>query len=198
MAYVNFKGTVWSKFIQHELETKCVLADWCNKKFEGEAKHNADVKILGVGKPSIGNYTGASIGTPETLEDNSTFLKIDKAKFFNFMVDDVDKAQARPGLMEALMLETTRAMALERDSHVATMALSAGTTSAAVTQVDSAADAKTAIDTGILALRENNVDSTTEVVIEIPWFVYNFLRDKLVELKTNNDELLKKGHNRNV
>ena len=193
MAYGNFKATVWSKYIQHELETKCILSEWCNKKFEGEAKHNEMVKILGVGKPTIGNYTGASIGAPETLEDSSTFLKIDQAKFFNFMVDDVDKAQAQPGLMEALMQEATRAMALERDSHVATMALNAGTTSAAVTQVDSAADAKTAIDTGILALRENDVDSSMDVVIEIPWFVYNYLRDKLVELKTNNDELLKKG-----
>jgi hypothetical protein len=84
-------------------------------------------------------------------------------------------------------------MALERDKYVATMALNAGTTSSAVTAVDSAADAKTAIDTGILALRENDVDSTMDVVIEIPWFVYNYLRDNLVELKTNNDELLKKG-----
>ena len=111
MAYGNFKPTVWSKYIQHELEQKAILSEWCNKKFEGEAKHNKTVKVLGVGKPTIGNYTGAKIGAPETLEDTSVFLTIDQAKFFNFMVDDVDRAQSIPGLMEALMQEATRAMA---------------------------------------------------------------------------------------
>lgn len=193
MAYGNFKPTVWSKYIQHELEQKAILSEWCNKKFEGEAKHNKTVKVLGVGKPTIGNYTGAKIGAPETLEDTSVFLTIDQAKFFNFMVDDVDRAQSIPGLMEALMQEATRAMAQERDKYVASMALNAGTKSASVTQVDSAADAKAAIDEGILALREYDVDSSMDVVIEIPWFVYNYFRDSLVELKTDNDELLKKG-----
>lgn len=192
MAYENFKATVWSKYIQHELETKAVLTQWCNKKFEGEAKHNEVVKILGVGKPTIGNYTGASIGAPETLQDSSTYLKIDQAKYFNFMVDDVDKAQAQPGLMEALMKETTRAMALERDKYVAQMAQYAGEISE-TTEIKTSSAAKTAIDTGILALRENDVDVDMDVIIELPWFMYNLFRDKLVELKTNNDELLKKG-----
>jgi hypothetical protein len=193
MAYGNFKPTVWSKYIQHELEQKAILSEWCNRKFEGEAKHNETVKILGVGKPTIGNYTGASIGTPETLEDTSVFLKIDQAKYFNFMVDDVDRAQSIPGLMEALMQEATRAMAQERDKFIATKALDAGSGNSSSAAVTSAASAKTAIDAGILALRENNVDLASEVVIEIPWFVYNYLVDKLIDLKTDNDELVKKG-----
>ena len=123
MAYGNFKATVWSKYIQHELETKCILSEWCNKKFEGEAKHNETVKILGVGKPTIGNYDGTSIGSPETLEDSSTFLKIDQAKFLTSWLT-MWTGTGTAGLMEALMKETTRAMALERDSHVTTMALS--------------------------------------------------------------------------
>ncbi|MCK9479989.1 MAG: hypothetical protein M0R40_10915 [Firmicutes bacterium] len=192
MAYVNFKSTVWSKYIQLELEQKAILADWCNKKFEGEAKHNERVKILGVSKPTIGNYTGESIGTPETLRDTSTYLMIDQAKYFNFMVDDVDKAQARPGLMEALMTEATRAMALVRDKYIGTMALDAGNISTATT-VNSAASAKTAVDSAILALREANVDLASDVVLEIPWFVYKWLVDKLIDLKTDNDELVKKG-----
>lgn len=36
MSYNNFKATVWSKYIQLELERKAILADWCNKKFEGK------------------------------------------------------------------------------------------------------------------------------------------------------------------
>lgn len=192
MSYNNFKATVWSKFIQLELERKCILADWCNKKFEGQAKHNEMVKILGVGTPTIGNYTGASIGTPETIDDSSVFMKIDQAKYFNFMVDDIDKAQAQPGLMEAILTNTTRAMANVRDKHVAAQAVDAGTLSA-TTEIKTAAAAKTAIDTAILTLRENDVEIGMEVVIEIPYWVYLLFKDKLVELKTNNDDLIKKG-----
>ena len=194
MSYNNFKATVWSKYIQLELERKCILADWCNKKFEGEAKHNEQVKILGVGTPTIGNYTGASIGTPEVIEDSSVFMKIDQAKYFNFMVDDIDKAQAKPGLMEAILTNTTRAMANERDKHVASMAQNAGTFSgASSTQINSKAAAKTIVDGAILALRENDVEIGMEVVIELPYFVYLLFKDNIVDLKTNNDELIKKG-----
>lgn len=192
MAYANFKATVWSKYIQHELERKAILSDWCNKQFEGDAKRNEYVKILGVGVPTIGDYAGTTIGTPETIADSSVMMKIEKAKFFNFMVDDVDKAQSQPGLMEALMTEATRAMAKSRDTYIGEKAADAGTLSSS-TAITTAALAKTAIDTGILALRENDVEIDSEVVIEIPYFVYLLFRDKLVEVKTNNDELIKKG-----
>ena len=97
------------------------LADWCWRQFEGEAKQGSTVKILGVGAPTIGN-TGASIGTPETVTDSSVLMPIDEAKYFNFMVDDVDEAQSVDGLMEVLMDEATKALALEQDSDVAAVA----------------------------------------------------------------------------
>jgi len=192
MSYNNFKATVWSKYIQLELERKCILADFTNKKFEGQAKINEMVKILGVGTPIIGNYTGSSIGTPETIDDSSVFMKIDQAKFFNFMIDDVDKAQAQPGLMEAILKNTTRAMASVRDKHVAAKAADTAYASAS-TQINTKALAKTAVDTAILQLRENDVEVDMDVVIELPYFVYLLFKDNLVELKTNNDELIKKG-----
>ena len=192
MGYANFKQTFWSKHIQHELEKRTILADFCNKQFQGEAKFGNQVKILGVGKPSIGNYTGADIGAPETVQDTSVMLLIDKAKYFNFGVDDVDKAQSVPGLMEALMKEATRAMALEVDTHIASLAVNAGASSA-TTQINSAAAAKTAVDAGILKLRENDVAIDDEVVMELPPFVYQLLKDKYIELDTTNSEMMKKG-----
>lgn len=192
MAYGNFKQTFWSKHIQHELEKKAILAEFCNKEFQGEVKQGNQVKILGVGRPTIGNYTGASIGDPETVEDSSVFLTIDKAKFFNFMVDDIDKAQSVPGLMESLMEEATIAMNLQIDTDIAALAVNAGTKSA-TTQINSAATAKTAIDAGILALRENDVPITADVVLEIPPLVYQWMKDKYIELDTANSEMMKKG-----
>ena len=192
MAYANFKQTFWSKHIQHELEKKLILADFCNKEFTGEAKYGNQVKILGVGKPTIGTYTGADIGAPENVQDSSVMLTIDQAKFFNFGVDDVDKAQSVPGLMEALMEEATRAMAQTADSYIASLAVNAGASSAS-TQIATAANAKAAVDAGILALRENDVQIDDEVVLELPPFVYQLLKDKYIELDTANSEMLRKG-----
>jgi hypothetical protein len=145
-----------------------------------------------VSKPSIGNYTGASIGTPETLTDSSVTMPIDKAKYFNFMVDDVDKAQSIPGLMEALMKEATLAMALQADSDIAALAANAGEASSSL-QINSADTAIAAIDAGIVALRENDVQISDDVIIELPPFVYRYLKDKYIALDTNNSTLLAKG-----
>ena len=192
MAYTNFKATVWSKFIQRELEKKCRLVEDCWKQFEGEAKQGKQVKILGVGSPTIGTYTGASIGTPETVSDNSVMLDIDQAKFFNFMVDDVDRAQSVPGLMEALMKEATSKMAQTRDAYVASLAAGATYTSASLA-IETAADAKAALDAALLALREKDVDLEDNVVINVAPFFYQLLRDNLVALKTDNDDLIAHG-----
>ena len=192
MAYANFKQTFWSKHIQHELQTKAILADFCNRQFQGEAKFGNQVKILGVGSPTIGQYTGAAIGAPEEVADSSVFLTIDQANFFNFGVDDVDKAQSVPGLMEALMKEATYKLALASDAYIASLSVNAGTLSA-TTQINSAASAKTAVDAGILKLRENDVQIGDEVVIELAPFVYQLLKDKYIELDTANSEMMKKG-----
>lgn len=193
MAYTNFKQTFWSKHIQHELEKKAILAEFCNREFEGEAKYGNQVKILGVGRPAIGDYAGTTIGDPENVADTSVYLTIDKAKYFNFGLDDVDKAQSKPGLMEALMQEATTAMALQIDTDIAQYgSLGAGTFSAS-TQINSAATAKTAVDAAILALREKDVQINDDVVLEIPPFVYQWLKDKYIELDTANSEMMKKG-----
>jgi hypothetical protein len=192
LAYTNFKQTFWSKHIQHELEKKAILAEFCNREFQGEVKQGNQVKILGVGRPTIGDYVGTDIGTPETVADSSVFLTINKAKYFNFMVDDVDKAQSVPGLMESLMEEATIAMNLQIDTDIAALAVNAGGLSA-TTQINSAATAKTAVDAAILALRENDVPITADVVMEIPPFVYQWLKDKYIELDTANSEMMAKG-----
>ena len=192
MAYTNFKATVWSKFIQRALEKKCRLVEDCWSQFEGEAKLGKQVKILGVGSPTIGTYSGTSIGTPEAVEDSSVTLDIDQAKYFNFMVDDVDRAQSVPGLMETLIKEATVKMAQVRDSYVASLAAGATYMSDSL-EITTADGAKAALDAALLTLRENDVDLEDEVVIDVAPFFYQLLRDNLIALKTDNDELIAKG-----
>lgn len=192
MAFENFKQTFWSKYIERELTVKAILAEFTNQKHQGEVKYGNQVKILGVGTPTIGTYAGTTIGSPEKVADSSVTMLIDQRPFFNIGVDDVDKMQSVPGYMEAVIDEGAKGLALFIDSYIAGLAVNAGTLSA-TTQISSAATAKTAVDAGILALRENNVAIDADVVMEISPFVYQWLKDKYIELDTANSEMLKKG-----
>ena len=193
MAYSNFKPTIWSKFIQTELEKKCKLVEDCWTQFEGEAKQGARVKILGVTAPEIFDYVpGQGIPAPTTIEGTSIQLDIDQAKAFNFMIDDIDKAQSVNGLMETLIKEATAKMARTRDSYVASLAKDAEYFDESCSY-SSPEGAKNAVDKALLQLRENDVDIDDEVVITVSPFFYQLFRDALTEIKTNNDELIKKG-----
>lgn len=193
MAYGNFKPIIWSKYIEHELKKMTVFKEDCDYRFEGEAGKGKTVKILGVGKPTIGDYTGASIGAPETVPDASVTLTIDQAKFFNFQVDDVDKAQAQEGLMAALMEEATRALAYEEDMFIGKqLAKEAGKKIKSRAIADEAA-AVAVVDEMFEHLWTQGVSNKDKVTIYVtPWF-YNLFKNRLVELKTDNDELIAKG-----
>lgn len=192
MSYSQFKAQVWSKHIQAELEKSCVLLEDCNRTFEGDIKRAEKVKILGVGKPTLFDYTGAAIGNPETIADTSVFLEIEKAKAFNFAVDDIDRAQGIEGLMEALTEESSKVLAEARDSYIASKSLEAGMITAS-TQTDTATKCKTQLDNAFEWLWENGVKINDGVTIVIsPWF-YSLFKEKLTELYTDNVELIKKG-----
>lgn len=191
MSYNNFKSTVWSQNIQRDLEKYTVLANDCNYEFEGEAKFNERVKILGVSKPTIGTYTGGDIGNPEEGLDSSVYLDIDQAKFFNFAVDDVDKAQSRQGLLEALLQESTHAMACEIDSSIAKLAMDCKQTKKYT--LSSSAEAKKAVDEALVVLRENGVAPSMRVVVELTPWVYDLFSNEIITLNTDNTDLIEKG-----
>ena len=58
MAVTKFIQTIWSKKIQDDLEEKCKLVKDCTRNYEGDCKYAQTVKILAVGDPTVGPYTG--------------------------------------------------------------------------------------------------------------------------------------------
>ena len=193
MAYANFKPTIWSKHIQHELAKFTVFEDGCNYQFSGDVGMGKTVKILGVTAPTIGDYTGADIGAPETQPGTTQTLLIDQAKFFNFMVDDVDKAQSIEGLMPALMEEATRAMAEQRDKFIAST-IAANSDCASVTQaITSAANAKKAVNEALTKLWDAGVPQNGNVTIYLNPTAYMWMADFIVDTKSKNDSLVANG-----
>lgn len=193
MSYSNFKPTIWSKFIQLEAERKCRLVEDCWTQFEGEAKQGSTVNIIGLSGIEVGDYDqAAGIGAPQTQEGTKIPLDINVAKYFNFMVDDIDRYQSIDGLMEACMTDAARKMAQKRDAYIASLAKDAKNKSDSLAVAD-ANEAKAAVDAALLFLRNHDVDLEDDVTITLSPFFYQLFRDRLTELKTNNDLLIKKG-----
>ena len=188
MAVIHFIQTIWSKAILDKLELECKLVKNCHREYEGDVKQARSVKILGVGEPTIGDYSGVDI-TIEAMSDASQELIIDQAKYFAFYVDDVDQAQSVPGLPEKYQEKSVHKLAIARDTYVANLIKSA--TNATTAEGSDAEAIKAAIDKAIVALRERNF--AEDGVIEISPAVYNAFKNNLITLSTANPEYIKKG-----
>lgn len=206
MAVKHFIQTVWSKKIQDDLEEKGKLVKDCTREYEGDCQYAQTVKILGVGDPTIGNYLGQDI-TIEAMTDKSQDLVIDVQKYFAFEVPDVDKAQSVPGLPEKYQEKSVKALALTREKFIGALVAGKaqstkdeeentgiykpGATNIVTATNKTKAAIRAALTSAIVKLRENNFDDSG--VAEISPADYALFKDELIDLKTNNDELIKRG-----
>ena len=199
MAYTNFIPELWSEAIQRELEGSYVFAEDCNRQWEGDVKKKGDtVHILGVGKPTIKKLlredASNDIDGPEEVTDTDTTLVIDQIDYFNYMVGDIDKAQAIGGLMDALSKETSEALADTVDKYIAGFAVAEG-----VPKLTAAAQEVTKdnilgiLDSAIQKLYENDVKNSTEVVVTISPRFYTLFKQAYIKADTNNSAMLKNG-----
>lgn len=192
MAITNFIPTVWSENLYRALDKEYVAVRHCNREFEGDIKAMGDaVKIVGVGNVTVSDYTkNTDMGTPETLSDSVRTLRIDQAKYFNFQIDDIDRAQATPKLMQEAMHLAASALANEADEYVFSLYDEAGST------VEGEVDVDTIIDTVIDAvekLYENNVSKSENVVIEVSPAVAALILKAKVNLTAETKDVLESG-----
>lgn len=100
MSYANFKPLVWAEIIDRELRKNLVFGVLANRAFEGLIKGAGDsVKIPRITNVRVGDYTGADIDF-EKDDGAEQVIHIDKSKYFALTMDDVDKAQARNGVLD--------------------------------------------------------------------------------------------------
>jgi hypothetical protein len=199
MAITNFQQTIWSKSIQEALKTITSLRNHCDFQYEKDSKNAKEVKILNVVRPTIRTYVP---GTPLTLEaatDASQLLQLNQYKYFDFEVEDIDKAQSVPGLMEALSKEASRGLAEEGDKYVASLVKAGveaatnplGQSASVITLTKS--NAVTSMEAGFAYLYGKNCKVSDEFYLELAPTVFTMYREALTELSTNNPEMLKRG-----
>lgn len=193
MAITNFIPTVWSTTLYKELDKTYVGVKLCNREFEGEIKSAGDtVKINGLGPVAVGDYVkNTDITGPETLSDNTRSLTITQAKFFNFQLDDIDRAQQKPKVMQEAMRNASDALADAADQFIYTL------TDPAVSVMNETAVTSTNI-IGVLStarkmMMKNNVRNSTKISLEVS----PDIEEKLVLAKvlrdTDNSKAISKG-----
>ena len=198
MSVAVFKQTLWSKKIQNALNTLTGLRTHCDFQFEGEIKAGNKLKITGSVKPTIGTYVPGTDINIENVDGNDQDLVIDQFKYFARYFDNVDKAQSIPGVMENDAKECAKYLHEEGDKYVASIIKAeiekSGSTVAKGTAITpSKSNVVDAVESGLVALYEKNVNPTTELYGEFSPRFYSFLRQSLTEVLTNNVELAKKG-----
>ena len=193
MSVANFIPTIWSETLYEGLVGQCIAVKNCNREFEGDIGGiGSEVKIVGIGDVNIQNYTpNSTIGDPDILSDSVRSMSIDHARYFNFMIDDVNRVQASPKLMGAALKNAARGLANVADREVLSLHADAANS------IDvTAATEENLLNPFIEArniLYKNNVTDASEVVFEVsPDVAARLFKDKM-ELVTNNNELLENG-----
>lgn len=193
MAISNFIPTIWSENLFSELDKQYIAVSNCNREFEGEIKNKgAVVKICGVGEVNVNDYTkNTDMSVAQALSDTVVELNVDQAKYFNFQIDDIDRAQCTPKLMNAAMKIAASSLANAADQYIYGLYSAAASTvksdSATVDNiVDLIIDART-------KLYANNVTDAYEVVIEVSPEIAALILKAKVNLSTDNIGALDAG-----
>lgn len=122
MALNNFIPEIWCAKVLVALEKVHVYASLANRDYQGEIANMGDtVRITGIGDITISDYTkDTDINTPQALTDAQTALTIEKAKYFNFALDDVDQRQsAAKDIMDVASERAAYQIADAIDTYVA-------------------------------------------------------------------------------
>lgn len=194
MSIANFKPIIWSNYIQTQLPKLTVFKNDCDFRYEGEAGRGKKVKILGLERPIIKSYVpGQDIEGADGVTGTSKYLDINQYDYFNYGVDDIDKAQSVDGLMQSLANEATRALAEREDVFIAKDISENASNIIDTTVISTPEAAKTAIDKMFVTLWEKGVSSKDSLCLYLSPWLYDLFEQKIVEIKTDNNLQLENG-----
>lgn len=187
MALENFIPEIWSARLILRLEKafRYAQAGVANRDWEGEIRERGDtVRINSVGPVTVFDYVkNTDMAAPEALSDAQTTLTITKQKAFNFAIDDIDKAQGNPAVMDAAMGEAAYALRDGVDQFIAAQYTDISSANFIATDASPKTDLATAgkayeylVDLGVL-LDAADVPEEGRWAIVPPWYHGWLLKD---------------------
>lgn len=153
MALANFNPIIWNAQMLLDFRQVAVAANLVNRDYEGDARSGNTVRVNTAGAVAIKDYKTGLIetGTPGTFIPRTTVpdavtstkadLLIDQEKSFDFLIDDIDRAQVA-GSLDVYTQSAGEGMAEDADKFILAGLSTTNThlTAAAVTTGDQAFD----------------------------------------------------------
>jgi len=180
---------VWASRLLYNLNKNLVYAQpgVCNRDYSGDIASMGDVvHVNGIGPITVRPYVkNTTIEDPETLSDASTALHIDQGDYFNFSIDDADKAQTQPKVMDAAMAEAAYGISEVADDYIASIMVDNVSEENEIGSdvspiVPNTTEGTTAFDYLVdlsTKLNEANVPKAGRWVIVPPWFTGKLVKD---------------------
>lgn len=199
MAIDNFIPSVWSARLISANDKALVFGSIANRDYEGDISAFGDsVRINEIGDITIGTYTKNSTSvTPEVLDDAQKVLEINQSKYFAFEVDDIDRAQQKPRVMDEAMRKAAYGLADAADQYIASLHADAGIktglgTDGAPIEITSS-NVLDYISLMGQKMDENNVPTLDRWMVAPPWFFHKINLAK-IDLQNPNQDHLVNGH----
>ena len=193
---ISFKQVIWSKSFIRSLAKITSLRNHCTFEFEKDTKNAKEVKILNAVRTTINRYVPGTALERESIQDGEQTLKLYQYWYYNFEIEDIDKAQSVPGLMELTTDEAAKGLALKGDEYVAEIvkaAADAGEIAVSSEISLTKSNAIESVEAGFVKLYENDCKISDTFYLELAPKVYSLFKQNLTETSTNNPEILKKG-----
>lgn len=202
---LDFIPTVWAARLLVALDNALIYGQTnvSNRDYEGEIRKAGNtVKIASIGDVSVDDYTkDTDINDPESLTDDEQTLTINNAKYFNFYVDSVDRAQQNVNVLDEAMRRSSwklrdladTFLAAAMDNAVPAQNKIGSSTTPKVPTKDDAYEYL--VDLSVL-LDESNTPMEGRFVVVPAWFHGLLLKDeRFVNSGTqSSDRRLANGH----
>ena len=115
----KFIPEIWSGKLQAKFYSSTVLAEITNNDWEGEIRDMGDkVQIRTIPNITINNYTKGLALSTEVPTTSLVELNIDQGKYFQVVVDDVDKIQSDLSLMDIFTNDASQQLKINIDTAV--------------------------------------------------------------------------------
>lgn len=201
MSIASFIPEVWSARLLEHLRKNLVVANLFNRNWEGEIAQMGDtVHINQLAEIAIKSYTAnVDIADPDQMTTTDQTLVIDQGDYFNFYLNDVDRAQARADLMDRAMQSASYGLADNLDKYLAGLLANGSLTEGMGTDADplfvTAANAYELLIQMKVALDKANVPTQGRYALMPPEFEGYMLLDQRFAggQGINNEERLING-----
>jgi len=201
----TFIPEIWSGKLLVKFYEATVIAAISNTDYEGEIKEQGDkVIIRTVPDITIRNYSKGQSLQIERPESPNSELPIDRAKYFNFICDDIDKHQTDIALMDSWSRDASQQMKISvdtdfladvySDAHASNKGATAGAISASYDLGSSGSPLLITkanvldiiVDTGVV-MDEQNLPESDRWMVLPAWTCGNILKSDLKDASLSGD-----------